>query len=174
MSRHTPWIPCESVKNSPRIDALHHFTFRRTGEVNANGSIPGELTLGPKTWPTVERGDGHTFVRKGDYTLMVDYKNTDRAGGVKVKCLRFNHEGIKTHLIHDALNDKHTNLLGCIGPGLEATDTGIRHSEKAMAEIWDAIGGWVDGKLCTITVENNIVGDETAADWIARRKSAIK
>ena len=39
--------------------------FKRTGTANANGSIPGELTIGSKTWPTIERGADFTFVREG-------------------------------------------------------------------------------------------------------------
>ena len=81
--------------------------FKRTGSVNDNGSVPGTLTIGEKSWPTIERGGGHTFVRAGEYNLKMDTKNTGR----KVKCLRFDHDGIRTHLIHDALNDSHTNLV---------------------------------------------------------------
>ncbi|SHI02861.1 hypothetical protein [Marivita hallyeonensis] len=154
------------------FERIHFFTFKRSLTANANGTIPGELTLGDKTWPTIERGNGYTFVRKGTYRLMVDYKNTDRKGGVKVKCLRFNHEGIRTHLIHDALNDNAFTLAGCIAPGMAKTDTGISGSLQAMDEIWDAIGGWQDGKACSIFVENNVVGEETAANWIQRRKAA--
>lgn len=154
------------------FERLHVFTFRRSETTNANGTVPGTLTLGNKSWPTIERGNRYTFVRKGTYRLAVDYKNTDRAGGVKVKCLRFNHEGIRTHLVHDALNDNAFTLEGCIAPGMSSTDTGIKDSIKAMNEIWDELGGWEDGKACSIVVENNIVGDETAANWIARRKNA--
>ncbi|MFA8387435.1 MAG: hypothetical protein ACEPO2_17560 [Pelagibaca sp.] len=156
------------------FERIHFFTFRRSITPNSDGTIFGELTLGNKTWPTIERGNGYTFVRKGTYRLVVDYKNTDRKGGVKVKCLRFNHEGIRTHLVHDALNDNAFTLAGCIAPGMSKTENGIKDSIKAMNEIWDAVGGWEDGKVCSIFVENNVIGDETAANWIARRKKAGK
>ncbi|WP_046869497.1 DUF5675 family protein [Microvirga massiliensis] len=144
--------------------------FKRTGTVNANGSVPGELTIGTKVWPTIERGGGYTFVRMGEYTLKMDMKATGR----KVQCLRFDHAGIRTHLIHDALNDSHTNLEGCIAPGLSSDADGIKQSAEAMKEVWLALGGFTQGTNKTIRVENNITGDETAEAWIRRRQAAGK
>ena len=39
--------------------------FRRTGIVNPNGSVAGELRIREQKWPTMERGVDYTFVRKG-------------------------------------------------------------------------------------------------------------
>ena len=142
-------------------------TFKRTGDATKEGPILGELTIGAKTWPTVERGSAYTFVRKGEYQLVMDVKNTGR----KVKCLRFDHDGIRTHLIHDALNDRHTNLSGCIAPGLKDGAKGYKDSAKAMLEVWAALGGYKKGVTKTIKIENNIMGDETAEQWIRRRKT---
>lgn len=151
---------------------------RRTGPEAANKAVPGELTIGSKTWPTIERGDGFTFVRQGTYTVTMDYKNTPRTAknGTKtyIKCLRFDHGGIRTHLIHDALRNSHRTLAGCIAPGLTGDADSIKDSAKAMAEIWEALGGFVEGKSFQITVENNITGDEKGVDWMARRKAAGK
>jgi len=149
---------------------MSDITFKRTGTINENGSVAGELTIGEKTWPTIERGSKYTFVRKGDYTLKMDIKNTGR----KVECLRFNHDGIKTHLIHDALNDRHTNLQGCIAPGLTSNEKGIVDSAKAMKEVLAALGGFTEGKTKTISVINNITGDETGEAWIRRRLAEKK
>lgn len=147
---------------------MSDIVFKRTGLTNPNGSIPGELTIGNRTWPTVERGASHTFVRQGEYTLKMDLKHTGRA----VQCLRFDHEGIRTHLIHDAFHDRHTSLEGCIAPGKDKGPKGIKDSAAAMNDIFLALGGFKMGAKTTIKVENNIVGDEDAEHWIARRKLA--
>ena len=144
-------------------------TFKRTGP-EKNGGVPGELTIGSKTWPTLERGGGYTFVRKGEYTLKMDMKATGRS----VKCLRFDHDGIRTHLIHDALNDNHMTLAGCIAPGQSADDDGINGSAEAMKEVFLTLGGFVQDKNKSISVENNITGSETGLQWMQRRKAAGK
>jgi hypothetical protein len=140
--------------------------FRRTGAVNPNGSVPGELTIGNRKWPTIERGVAFTFVRRGDYELLMTYKATGR----RVRCLCFHeHPAVSSHLIHEALNDSHQWLAGCIAPGLTSDENGIKDSGKAMTQIFDALGGFVEGQKKTITVENNIRGSETKDAWIARR-----
>lgn len=144
-------------------------TFRRAGTVNTNGSIPGELTIGGKTWPTIERGRDYTFVRKGTYKLLMCHKMRGR----KVKCLCFSDDpAISTHLIHDALNDNHQYLEGCIAPGLSSDETGIKNSAEAMEQVFVALGGFQEWTAKTISVENNIVGEETKEQWIQRRKKA--
>ena len=144
-------------------------TFKRTG-AEKNGGVPGELTIGSKTWPTIERGGGYTLVRKGEYTLKMDMKATGRS----VKCLRFDHDGIRTHLIHDALSDNHMNLAGCIAPGQSTDGDGIIGSAEAMKEVFLALGGFVQVKNKSISVENNITGSETGLQWMRRRKAAGK
>src|SRR5262245_15275396 len=147
-------------------------TFKRTGKVNSNGSVPGELTIGTRIWPTIERGANFTFVRMGEYKLLMCYKTRGR----HVRCLCF-HEtpAISSHLIHDALNNDHTQLEGCIAPGLSADDNGIKDSAKAMDEVFTALGGFVEWKKnITIDVQNNILGLETKDQWIERREAARK
>jgi hypothetical protein len=58
---------------------------------------------------------------------------------------------------------------GCIAPGITATSTGIVNSQLAMQQVFTALGGYVEGKFKTITVINNISGDETKEQWINRR-----
>ncbi len=140
--------------------------FKRTGKANPNGSIPGTLTIGTKSWPTIERGTGHTFVRKGKYELLMRTKTRGRP----VKCLCFwEDSSISSHLIHDAQDDDHRQLEGCIAPGLSFDDKGIKDSKKAMDEIFRALGNYVLWGKKTITVENNIWGSETKEQWIKRR-----
>lgn len=142
-------------------------TFKRMGTVNANGSVPGQLTIGVKTWPTIERGVEYTFVRKGTYLLLMCFKTSGR----RVRCLCFDDSpAISSHLIHDALNDRHTELQGCIAPGLSANENGIKDSAKAMDEVFLALGGFREWHKLTIEVQNNIVGSETKQDWIKRRE----
>lgn len=141
-------------------------TFRRTGKVNPNGSVPGELTIGSRTWPTIERGVGHTFVRKGAYELLMCWK----VSGRRVRCLCFHeNRAISTHLIHDAFNDDHTTLQGCIAPGLSSDEKGIKSSARAMEEIWTALGGFADWRKVGIDVQNNVHGSETKKQWVDRR-----
>lgn len=169
MSRHTPWIPCESIQVTPRPTTYLHIDFKRTGAENENGSIPGVMTIGNRSWPTMERGSNYTFARKGDYVLKMEMKVTNPR-----PAMRFSHEGVRLLMIHDADNDRHTALDGCIAPGLEATPTGVTGSAKAMAEVLDALGGFVPGTEVTLYVENNIKGDETAREFVERRKKAGK
>jgi hypothetical protein len=75
-------------------------TFIRLSPPNNNGSVRGRLTIGSKTWDTIERGARYTFVRKGEYNVKMDHKKT----GKLLKCLRFDHPGARTHLIHAANN----------------------------------------------------------------------
>ena len=144
--------------------------FRRTGVINKNGSVAGELRIGSKIWPTIERGATYTFVRRGTYTnVVMCYK----AGDSSRPCLCFNDsEAICSHLIHDAWSDNHLNLQGCIAPGLSADGNGIHESKKAMKEVLDALGGFVEWKKFTAEVQNNIMGDETREAWIHRREEA--
>lgn len=148
---------------------MAHIILKRTG-ANANGSVAGQLNIGIRTWPTIERGGGYTFVRMGEYTLKMDVKATGR----RVNCLRFDHEGIRTHLIHEALFDSHSTLEGCIAPGTSRDEQGIKNSTQAMREIFAALGGFVVGTTKTIKVENNVMGSETAGAWMQRRKAARK
>lgn len=142
-------------------------SFKRTGMINPNGSVPGLLTIGEKTWPTIERGVNYTFVRKGLYTLIMCIKQRGRP----VRCLCFNDSpAISSHLIHDAMNDDYRQLEGCIAPGLTADTDGINDSAKAMEEVFTALGGYVEWSTKSIDVQNNISGDETKAQWIKRRQ----
>ncbi len=143
--------------------------FRRTGVVNPNGSVPGFLTIGETSWPTIERGGSYTFVRKGHYRLAMCKKVSGRS----VRCLCFSDSPhISSHLIHDAYRDDHRHLQGCIAPGLTSDGEGIQNSGEAMVEIFQALGGYAEWSSKTIDIQNNIWGDETKEDWIKRREVA--
>ncbi len=143
--------------------------FKRTGTINKNGSVPGFLTIGTKTWPTIEKGANFTFVRKGKYKLLMCHKQR----GIKKRCLCFNEDrAISSHLIHYAENDNHRTLEGCIAPGLTSNAEGIKKSKEAMEEIWQALNGFKEWHTIKIIVENNIIGafvDEEKEQWIKRR-----
>lgn len=143
-------------------------TFKRTGTLNNNGSVMGELTIGNKTWPTMERGTGHSYVRKGVYKVSMTVKTSGR----EVKCLCFDESrAIWTHLIHDAKDDLHSQLAGCISPGMTKDLEGVNDCEEAMAEVFTALGNYKQWKRCTIDVQNNMNGSpETKEEWIARRR----
>jgi hypothetical protein len=97
----------------------------------------------------MERGEGHVSARAGTYELKIDIKNTHR----RIPCLRFNHLGAHTLLIHDAYNDKHKNLEGCIAPGLSSYDGGVHNSAEAMKEIFELLCGLTPGALTGMDME---------------------
>ncbi len=140
-------------------------TLRRTGEIGkTTGMIFGELTIGEKSWVTMERGHGYTYARKGGYNLeMVMKIETPRPA------IRFVDKGVQALMIHDAaaVND----IKGCIAPGLGQKDGLVTDSVKAMGEIFDTLGGWAPGKKLFLTIENNALeGDrECSRDFIKRR-----
>jgi hypothetical protein len=142
--------------------------FRRTGVVNSNGSVAGELRIREQKWPTMERGAGYTFVRKGVYTLLMCTKISGRP----VNCLCFSDSpAISKHLIHDAKDDDYKQITGCIAPGRGADPEGVHGSADAMIDIFAALGGFFMWTKVTIFVENNIWGNETKDEWIRRREA---
>jgi hypothetical protein len=146
--------------------AINELVFRREESVNKNGSVAGVLTIGEAEYPTIERGEGHVSARKGTYELKMDIKNTHR----RIQCLRFNHLGMHTLLIHDAWKDSHHYLEGCIAPGMTSDAKGIHESGKAMEQILAALGGFEQGKLLKITIENNAPGVQGEKDdWLRAR-----
>ena len=145
--------------------------FRRTGIVNPNGSVAGELRIREQKWPTMERGIDYTFVRKGVYTLLMCTKISGRP----VNCLCFSDSpAISSHLIHDAKNDDYKQITGCIAPGRGADRDGVHGSADAMIDIFAALGGFFMWKKVAIFVENNIRGDETKDEWIRRREAEAR
>jgi hypothetical protein len=55
-------------------------------------------------------------------------------------------------LIHSA-NNAH-QLTGCIAPGQKKTADGVDESIRALKAIFDACGGFVDGKVVWLVVRN--------------------
>jgi hypothetical protein len=129
-------MPTGPILTPSRTVIYRLLTLRRTGIVNANKTVMGELTIGDKTWPTMEKGKTYTHARKGDYSLEMCMKITNPR-----KAIRFSDPGVRALMIHDFRGD----VTGCIAPGLEATTDGVSDSWPAMLEIFDKLGGWVDG-----------------------------
>ena len=131
-------------------------------------SVP--LPRTPKVYRTIEnlgeKGD-MTWARKGDYDLVMSFKNTSRI----IPCFRFTPRNlIGTILIHDFGGD----LLGCIAPGMPDGSTGIRQTtmQDAMAEILELLGGFKDEEPVTLQIENNPPGknqDATREEWLRDR-----
>ena len=95
--------------------------------------------------------------------------------GRKVKCLCFHEDrAISSHLIHDAQDDNHLKLTGCIAPGFTSSDIGIQDSAKAMKQVFDALGSFKEWKKVEITGKKNILGSETKKQWVKRRKGERK
>lgn len=163
----TQLMPTGPILTPRRTVSYKLLTLRRTGVVNANKTVMGELTIGDKTWPTMEKGKTYTHPRKGDYNIEMCMKIENPR-----KAIRFSDPGVRALMIHDYRGD----VAGCVAPGLEATSEGVSGSWDAMLEIFDKLGGWVDGGELTLRVENNMSdGDqEVARDFIARRKKAGK
>ena len=113
--------------------------LKRDDKTNSDGSIPGMLIIKGTKFPTIERGENYVTVRKGTYSVKMGFKVKLR-NEKKIKCLRFDHCGAKTILIHDALHDNWRNLEGCIAPGLNFNqnrgDKLIKKSKMAMTRIF--------------------------------------
>ncbi len=153
-----------NVTGCPRM----YLTRRK--KANADGSVSGCLVVyrsviaaGSLTLPTIERGNGYVSLKMGMYIMKHDKKNTGRT----VKCLRPTEGAIKTILIHDAYQDKASQLAGCVAPGLQTDPSGaISGSAEAMQRIWEYIGGWSDGALVKLDVLSNVPGDSrTRETW---------
>ncbi len=143
---------------------------RRTGEISkATGAIFGELSIGGKSWPTMERGQPYVHARKGLYNLeMVTKIDNPRPA------IRFADKGVRSLMIHDAVAVAH--IEGCIAPGTGKDTSVVTGSATAMTEIFDALGGWKEGMTLYLSVANNVYpGDqETAPAFIKRRLDAGK
>ncbi|MBI3469694.1 MAG: hypothetical protein HY000_42390, partial [Planctomycetes bacterium] len=129
---------------------------------------PGKFQVGLHTFPTIERGVKYVNFKKGDYVMVHSWKRTKRI----IKCLRPVIKQIDTLLIHDALYDSGDNLTGCVAPGMEKRQDaeGIMRSASAMEEIWKLLGGFEEGKQCTLHVVNNVPGETRTKETWGRLK----
>lgn len=117
--------------------------LKRTGETckrsgNAATGKRGKLTVGGKTFDTIERADGYVSLPAGTYTCK-----TGRRGSNNKPCIQIWHN-VKTKsgstagiVVHAANWPQH--LQGCIAPG-KKTSGGVSSSEKTLKEIFELIG----------------------------------
>jgi hypothetical protein len=156
--------------NAVTTNAVTMLYLTRTGErcsaTNKTGKVAlakrGILQAGTLSFYTIER-IGTVSLRRGTYQCVMEQQlNPDGSG--KRKVFRPRAEGPYGHhlksstggpaaiLIHSA-NTPH-QLTGCIAPGRQKTPEGVDESIPALKAIFDACGGFVDGKVVWLVVRN--------------------
>ena len=132
----------------------------RTGEVfeDAKGveGIRGELTLGPVSFPTVERGDGYKMLPLGTYECEMGWISF--SGGRTARAIRVLGEYSMGRIyVHPA--NYPSQLAGCIAPGMTIEEDGVGRSRDAMRQIFDALGGWLKDRPVRLLVSDGF-GEE--------------
>lgn len=148
--------------------AINLIILKRDPNPHADGSIPGTLYVGDKEYPTIERGQGYTTLKIGDYRMEHSWKNTGR----RIRCLRpvedniahlrAKEKSVTSVLIHAAYKDSSLKLEGCVSPGMKKKPDGgmgILDADEAMDEIFELLGGFQEGKTVVLHVANNAPGD---------------
>ena len=97
---------------------------------------------------------GHSSLRVGTYIMRHSMKIEKR----KVRCLRPVESSISKVLIHDAYDDDPDTLSGCIAPGLMGGEADWQNSSLAMDKLFEALGGYEEGKEIYLVVLNNATG----------------
>jgi hypothetical protein len=111
----------------------------------------------------------YSSLRVGPYEMKHDMLTHSLKGKLlptPKRCLRPTEERIKHVLIHPA-NDA-TDLQGCIAPGLFKNFWTFEGSTEAMALLFEALGGYAQGRLITLKVLSNATGvgpEETKETW---------
>jgi hypothetical protein len=139
----------------------------RVGEPFDAGEATGQrglLTIGPLSWPTVERWDVDTKLSPDRYTCEFGWW----AGhsGIRFKAIRVLLTPEQYNRIYPAKRREELRFLGarargriylhsanvpsqlegCIAPGMRETETGVAESRRAMLLIFEALGGWEESK----------------------------
>jgi hypothetical protein len=142
----------------------------RTGERCAATNKTGKVALGKRgilqagklSFYTIERV-GTVSLRPGTYQCVME-QETNPDGSPRRRVFRPRAEGPYGHhrksstggpaaiLIHSA-NTPH-QLTGCIAPGQKKIPEGVEESIPALKAIFDACGGFVDGKVVWLVVRN--------------------
>lgn len=112
----------------------------------------------------------YSSLRMGVYEMKHSKKefNLDGTPAQEViNCLRPTDTRIERILIHRALNNNPNTLAGCIAPGIWGDVNEFTGSEEAMAQLFEAIGGYQEGQLVTLHVLSNAsgIGLGTKEDW---------
>ncbi|MEM7436555.1 MAG: DUF5675 family protein [Myxococcota bacterium] len=99
----------------------------------------GKLTVGGKPFYTIERANGYVSLPNGTYNCK-----TGRRGSNQKPCIQISHNVRNSRgkragiVIHEAKKPHH--LQGCIAPGKTKGASGIGQSDKALKEIFEALG----------------------------------
>lgn len=129
-------------------------TLQRVGP-DPNGEECGYLKVmfTGEVFSTRENNDtlGYSSLRIGIYVMEHSKKRTGRP----VKCLRPVESAIQRILIHDAYDDDPDTLEGCIAPGIIGGEADWTNSALAMDKLFEAIGGFEEGKQVRLVVLNN-------------------
>jgi hypothetical protein len=159
-----------------------YYRILRTPE----GGVCGEMTVAGVAFFAMEnlrQGSGYDSIPPGVYQLKM-VKLGERDQGKKGPCLQFSEipgrKGVgNPFLIHRAYKDNWKTLEGCIAPGMGAShpagnqlNTRLSESEKAMDRILELLGGFEEGKVLSITIENAAPGQKdrwTREEFINRR-----
>jgi hypothetical protein len=103
----------------------------------------------------------YSSLRMGVYEMKHSKKTHDLDGKPStevINCLRPTDPRIGKILIHRAKNNNPNTLVGCIAPGTWGTLYDFTDSEKAMEELFQALGGYEEGKLVNLHVLSNATG----------------
>lgn len=123
----------------------------------------GLLVIGPIAFPTIERHNIDTKLTLGTYACSFAWWTS--SSGLRRQAIRIDlspeqYERIypesrrlqlgdsaraRGRIYIHAANHPH-ELSGCIAPGIEEGAHGVLGSWAALRQIFDAIGGWEDGK----------------------------
>lgn len=130
--------------------------YRRLDETvndgNANGKR-GSIEVSEKSWHSIERMDGYKWLRPGTYEC--EFALWTSSSGKKSKAIRVLGDYSDGRIyIHPA--NKPSQLAGCIAPGTSKTNVGVGSSRDALSEIFTALGGYVEGKKVTLSVEGTM------------------
>ena len=94
-------------------------------------SLEGSFCL-----PAIENADDPDKIPAGDRTLVMTRMASRRRRALWLP---------DSELFVHAANVP-DQLRGCVAPGLASTPAGVRRSAPAMASIFDALGGWEEGR----------------------------
>ncbi|MBK6683984.1 MAG: hypothetical protein IPG45_05880 [Deltaproteobacteria bacterium] len=101
--------------------------------------------------PAIERGGNYVFVREGEHELEASHWVPRSDPTKRIEALRFWIDGKRTTLLVHVANFP-SQLEGCVAPGLTESKRGVNHSAAAMAALFEALGGWVEGRRWRVVV----------------------
>lgn len=112
----------------------------------------------------------YSSLRMGDYEMEHSMKTHNLNGTLSSnpkKCLRPTDSRIRSILIHAAAKDNPDTLQGCIAPGTFGQLYDFSDSEKAMEELFQALGGYQEGNKVTLKILSNAsgAGYDTKETW---------